>query len=613
MVCLLLALAAPSAAAQVPGAPLSPAPGAVGKPAGTATPSGTEENVGSRRGPALEPQQPFRPNVLLVVADDMGTDVVGAYAEGGDLPATPRMDALADEGVLFRNAWAAPNCSPSRAMLLTGRHGFRTGIGTVVDQKLQLGQTLSGLPLAEITLPEMLSAGTRGAYRSGLIGKWHLGADALLGGMLAPNLAGFDHFAGGLTNFETPETYFGWTRIVNGEEGPSHQYATSAAVNDALEFIDTSAEPWFCQVSFHAPHFPFHDPPAALHNQDLSTPSAVRQYRAMIEALDTELGRLLDALPEPVRARTTVLVIGDNGTPGNVIVAPQDPAKGKGTLFEGGVRVPLIASGWGVSSPGRESNELVSAVDLFPTIAGLAGVDLGDVMGTTTLDGVDLGPVLADPVAAGDRSHLFAEIFNPTGVPASPFPSICQSLGPVCQTDIGFAGPGSATLTICGDELWGGHTAELVVTNGVPNAAAFIFLAFDSVPTPFMGGTLAASPSIDIVPVTLDPGGGLTTSIIGGVGLGTMTFQVAITDAGQPQGFALTNAVEAEQHPADLKAIGDGRWKLALNVYTCEARFHDLSTDPSESIDLLLSPLNSEQQTAYDELTGAMDALVNSP
>ncbi|MHC5212536.1 MAG: sulfatase-like hydrolase/transferase, partial [Planctomycetota bacterium] len=132
-----------------------------------------------------------RGNVLIVVADDLGVDMVGAYGEGSDPPPTPVIDSLASQGVLFRNAWSNPVCSPTRAALLTGRPAFRNGIGYIVDAS----PNNLALPYAEVTLPEMLALGTGGNYRSGAFGKWHLGNDSV-GGALAPNLAGFDHFAG---------------------------------------------------------------------------------------------------------------------------------------------------------------------------------------------------------------------------------------------------------------------------------------------------------------------------------------------------------------------------------------------------------------------------------
>ena len=150
--------------------------------------------------PALAQAQ----NVLVLIADDLGVDGVGAYAEGAAPPPTPNLDALASRGVLFRNAWSNPSCSPSRACLFTGRYSHRTLVGAII------GTGTRGLRPSEVTLPEVLDLGESG-YAHALIGKWHLGTQ--FGGPRAPNQSGWSHFSGfllGQTN------YFSWPRVVDG-------------------------------------------------------------------------------------------------------------------------------------------------------------------------------------------------------------------------------------------------------------------------------------------------------------------------------------------------------------------------------------------------------------
>ncbi|MEE8507836.1 MAG: sulfatase-like hydrolase/transferase, partial [Myxococcota bacterium] len=137
----------------------------------------------------VEPTQPS--NILILLIDDFGVDMVGAYEEGTEPPPTPNIDRLASRGVLFRNAWSYPNCSPTRAAIHTGRYAFRTGIGTLVRP---WGYAL---PLRELTIPEMLTLGTKGLFSTAAIGKWHLGNESV-GGPHAPNQAGYHHFAGTL-------------------------------------------------------------------------------------------------------------------------------------------------------------------------------------------------------------------------------------------------------------------------------------------------------------------------------------------------------------------------------------------------------------------------------
>ena len=216
---------------------------------------------------ALAAQAP-RDNILLLIADDFGVDNVGVYGEGGDLPPTPNIDALAANGVLFRNAWANSQCSPTRACVFTGRYGFRTLVGAVPTRR---GGVLQP---EEITLPEALDRANTG-YAHALIGKWHLGTT--FGGFAAPNVAGFSHFAG-----HTGGTirYFNWPRSVNGAVATSRRYSTTQLVDDALSWIGQQTSPWLCVVAFNAPHSPIHRPPESLHSQDLLGKTIAKDPRA---------------------------------------------------------------------------------------------------------------------------------------------------------------------------------------------------------------------------------------------------------------------------------------------------------------------------------------------
>ena len=311
-------------------------------------------------------------NVLILMADDVGVDSIGAYAEGANPPATPNIDSLAARGVLFRNAWSNPHCSPTRACVLTGRYSWRTGVGYALFEGSSPQYPVLGLE--ETTIPEMLDA-QRSGYAHAHIGKWHL-SDPRNGGAFGPNLAGWSHFAGMLAAHV--RSYFSWPRTVNGVTTTSTTYATTQHVSDALSWIQSAPEPWVCHLSFTAAHWPYHAPPANLHSQNLAglVPSTtpIPFYKAMAEAIDAEIGRLLGSLGPTLLARTDVLFLGDNGTPQAVSEPPFVPSHAKGSPFEGGINVPLIVAGPSVGSPGREEPVLVAAVDLFATVLELCAV-----------------------------------------------------------------------------------------------------------------------------------------------------------------------------------------------------------------------------------------------
>ena len=305
--------------------------------------------------------------------------------------------------MLFRNAWAAPVCAPTRAALLTGRHGFRTGLGTVD------GAELSG---HELTLAEALVG-----YESRAVGKWHLGDP------LDPLSQGFASFVG-LSGGGVP-SYYAWDRYENGVATPQTEYVTTVMTDDAIAALGAMKPPWLLYVAYNAPHAPFEAPPAHLCPSlsgggacagvscgNLSgSPSTAELVRAMTEALDTELGRLLDAvaLADP---NAHVFFLGDNGTVKQAAQAPFVPEHGKGELNEGGLNVPLLVKGPGVVQ--GESAALVSVVDLFATLTELAlATEAADWYAT---DSVSFAPCLADP-AAGPRTFVYAERFGPSNSP----------------------------------------------------------------------------------------------------------------------------------------------------------------------------------------------------
>jgi arylsulfatase A len=365
---------------------------------------------------------PSNPNVIVILADDLGYGDLGCY--GSTTIATPRLDQMAREGLRFTDAYAAaPFCSPSRAGLLTGRLPARAGVPYVLFPTEH-----HGLPAAEITIAELLRG--RG-YTTACIGKWHLGWDA----PFRPLAQGFDRFHGlphtndvrewkvgdpftQLSMF-TPLTRVEGERIV---ESPVDQAElTRHYTEEAVAFIRANRDkPFFLYLPHTMPHVPQYASPR------FAGKSRGGLYGDTVEELDWSTGVILDTLRElKLDARTLVIFTNDNGAPfrGAAANAAKKAAKenfpgrqlagyngplrsGKGTTFEGGVRVPFIAWWPGRIAPRAAVATPISHLDLFPTIAQLAGAA---VPAGVTLDGADISPLLlgTGPREARPIYHYF--------------------------------------------------------------------------------------------------------------------------------------------------------------------------------------------------------------
>lgn len=341
---------------------------------------------------AVPPGPETAPNLLVVLLDDVGIDKLDAYRVAEVTPHTPTIDALAARGVTFDRAWAYATCSPTRAAIHTGQHPSQHGVGHAVSPK---GRT--ELPDDSWTLPRMLDS-TGGGWAHGAFGKWHLTGARGEGTVLQdPGDKGWGWFQ----TSEPPIKYFDWPKNDNGVEVIVPTYATTEVVDDALAFIGAQDGPWLAYVAFQAAHAPYVDPPEELvHTLD---GDRIRDnFGRMVEAIDTELGRLIAGIPVEQLLRTTIVVLSDNGTPPNVRAdgVPWEQSKGQPT--EGGVRVPLIVAGPDVAEPGSRSSALVQSTDVFATAAELAGADLDD-----DLDAISLLPYLRDPGAPSLRQVQF--------------------------------------------------------------------------------------------------------------------------------------------------------------------------------------------------------------
>lgn len=440
-------------------------------------------------------------SVLLLLLDDLGIDQLGVYGldrDGDDvpLPLTPNIDALREEGILFTSAYVNPLCSPTRASLVTGRYGFRTGVGRAINN----GNTeeLFALDTAQVCIAQMLGDGHGPTYARGAFGKLHLaGRDPVNDcDAVFPTNRGFETFMGHTRNNVGWDDELGymnhyrWRKVaVEAAESPDCPGTTTVPANPAVRFssaawapsvhradvVDWIAEqsgPFFAMVGFNPPHTPYHVPPFEL----LSPATRTRMtrlglapgmssytgrglddwynrevYRAMVEAVDAEIGNLLDGIPADKRANTVVIVLGDNGTDRSIVpdVLEGDsvPAwQGKRGVYELGTRVPLIVAGPPVPEPppgGWTCDALVAGVDLWRTIGRLSGLSAGRIAaveGGLGNDSTSFAHLVADPTGDGARSFAYCEEFPLNGEPDAG-----------CGDDV----PMRRAITGDFDEVWG--------------------------------------------------------------------------------------------------------------------------------------------------------------
>lgn len=355
-------------------------------------------------------------NILLVIADDLGKDYCGFYPDhGGDTATMPTVRSLAASGMTFTNAWSNPVCSPTRAGILTGRYSFRTGVGDVIDDSLS-----AELDTAEITIPKLLKNSGLQGYATADVGKWHLHRSTAQS-RIYPNRMGYDYYAG---NFQGAlPSYTSWTKIENGvSKGTITNYATTETVNDAITWLEKQSSAWFLWLAFNAPHTPFHKPPDNLHTvQNLSgttndiNRNPVPYFKAMTEAMDTELGRLIAWLKSKnLYENTDIIFIGDNGTAQRVGQIA-DSNRSKGTIYQYGINVPFVVSGPSVIPKGTISNALINTQDIFATVLEIAGISdwKQRIPSTTTVDARSFLPYLRGEKIIM-RDWIFSEVFAPT-------------------------------------------------------------------------------------------------------------------------------------------------------------------------------------------------------
>lgn len=460
------------------------------------------------------------PNILFVIMDDVGADQLRAMGYGGvEGPATPSIDALAANGVRFRNTWSMPECSPGRSALMTGRYPLRNNIYQAIGPN---DLANSQVDPWEMTVAKVLATA---GYQSGMFGKFHLagpehneagngtpaqlgwhyfygwtgglpgsidtsaggvaphgtyscgfvpdasqpnGADAgacylpgggcvalagkndagdapglqclSRGGVLVPNAACQAEPPAGLV-FERENAHYVSPLVVNRDgkleeaaltDPRGRGFRTTIEVDAAIAWIKdrrAASTPWMATLSFSSPHTPLQPPPGHLLRSGIGArltaacDDPINQRRladAMIEALDTELARLLvetgiarqaddgRLIYDPATSDTMVVVVGDNGSFGPTVKLPFDPQRAKGSAYQTGVWVPLIVSGPLVEQPDRSVEHMVNATDVFRLFADIAVVDLAATV-TRRIDAEELLPYLRDPAQPAIRQFNFTQ------------------------------------------------------------------------------------------------------------------------------------------------------------------------------------------------------------
>ncbi len=353
------------------------------------------------------------PNFVFILVDDLGwADVKCNYPES--FYDTPNIDELAKNGIRFTNAYSAhPVCSPTRAAIMSGKHPNRVNItdwipGDAPQDRPLIGPTISyELQLEEVTLAEKLK---EAGYQTFFAGKWHLGGEGFL-----PEDQGFDINIGGYDRGSPPGGYYSPYKNPKLPDGPEGEYLTDRLTNESIRFLEERGdEPFLLFLSFYTVHTPIQA--AKTHIQkykekreslNLSEVPYKKEgegwtklmqedaaYASMVAAMDENVGRLLEALKERgLDNNTWVIFTSDNGGLSTLYQKGAPTANsplraGKGWCYEGGIRVPLIIAGPGVTEPGRVVEEPAVSMDFYPTLLNLAGIE------HNTFDGIDLSPVL---------------------------------------------------------------------------------------------------------------------------------------------------------------------------------------------------------------------------
>jgi arylsulfatase A-like enzyme len=360
---------------------------------------------------------PAQPNVIVVLVDDMGWRDLSC--QGSPYFETPHIDRLAASGMRFTHGYSACTvCSPTRAAMLTGQYPARLHITDWIPghqrphAKLSIPDWQKFLPLETVTVAERLkSAG----YATASIGKWHLGGEPYF-----PEHQGFDRNVGGYDRGQPP-SYFSPYKIPTLPDGPAGEYLTDREAAEAVTFIEAHRDrPFFLYLPHYAVHTPIQAKPAVKAKYEAKDASGLSVnnagYAAMVESVDDCMGTILAALDRlGIRDRTAIFFTSDNG--GLVSSTDNAPARaGKGSAYDGGVRVPFVVSWPGVTRPGTTSAEPVITPDIPATILDLTGAGPEP---SQPLDGVSLAPALRGEPLGRDALYWHYPHYHPGGATPS--------------------------------------------------------------------------------------------------------------------------------------------------------------------------------------------------
>ena len=358
-----------------------------------------------------------QPNLVLILTDDQGYSDVG-FNGCDDIP-TPHIDRIAHEGVRFTNGYVTyPVCSPSRAGLITGRYQGRFGYRR--NPTLNPFDPMAGLPLEEENMAEILK---KVGYHNGIIGKWHLGTHP----KFRPNKRGFHEFygfvAGGhryfpedltIPDIESVDRAGGWynTKLLRNEARiETDEYLTDELSNEAVDFVvRNQTKPFFLYLAYNAPHTPMQASRKYLDRFTHIEDPLRRTYAAMVSAVDDGVGRLLDTLDElGLTDNTLVFFLSDNGGASNNGSINTPLRANKGTIYEGGMRVPFAFRWPGKIPAGIDYDYPVSSMDILGTMVDLTGVEIAAYR---PLDGVSLMPFLTGKQEGPPHDMLFWKMFD---------------------------------------------------------------------------------------------------------------------------------------------------------------------------------------------------------
>ncbi len=366
-------------------------------------------------------------NFVFILADDLGWSDLGCF--GSDLHETPNIDRLALQSERFTDAYAAASvCSPTRASILTGKYPARLHITTwyeasanpPLNHRLIPPVTVGNLPHKQVTIAEVLK---KAGYLTAHVGKWHLG-DA----EHYPETQGFDINIGG-TYSGAPNTYFypysgtgafgddKFRYVPHLELGKDGEYLTDRLTDEALKIVDAVKDgPFYLNMDYHTVHTPIEGKEELIEYYRKKIKPDMRHrnpvYAAMVHTLDENVGRLLARLDKlGIAERTVVFFFSDNGGlagryRGKTVTDNHPLRSGKGSLYEGGTRVPLIVRWPGVTKAGSICSQPVSSIDFYPTILEMAGLS-GDPQHNADMDGISFVSLLKDPGARLKRDTLY--------------------------------------------------------------------------------------------------------------------------------------------------------------------------------------------------------------